>query len=378
MKTYYKPITRRQFLAGTLGVATLAAANNILVSCVPAPASKAPDKVIWVTPRGTLDVMDDYNMWVSEKLGYFKEANLAVELQGGPSDGSGHKLVAEGTADVGYPSPGVLLSGIDAGMPIIMAWEMMMKQVFDFALPENSPITSVKDLAGKTIALGSEGWIPIVDPILVEAGVDPKSVKYVNFGFAQWGQAVSMGQADAGLAWRGLQTEWGAAGMKLKFLVGKTFSKHPANGYAIKKADLKDPARLDIMKRFFKAVAMGLHFGRTNPQAAAQITYEALPAVRDKFKDPQQALDSMWELGGNYFDGDKLGKGYGYSDLDNWSAYIDTIHKLGQITTRHKTEDVVTNELIPDANKFDKARVEKDAKGYAVNDKFKNLVVHEM
>ncbi len=377
MNTYSKQLTRRQFLVGTLGVASLAATGGIMVSCAPTPAGKGPDKVIWVTPRGTLDVMDDYNMWVSQKLGYFQEMNLNVELQGGPTDGSGHKLVAEGQADVGYPSPGVLLSGIDAGMPLILAWEMMMKQVFDFALPENSPITTVQDLVGKTIALGSEGWIPIVDPILIEAGVDPKSVKYVNVG-PQWGQAAALGQADAALAWRGLQTEWGAAGMKLKFLVGKTFSKHPANGYVIKRTDLKDPARLDIMQRFFKAVAMGLHFGRTNPQAAAQITYEALPVVQEKFKDPQMALDSMWELGGNYFDGDKLGKGYGYSDLDGWNSYIDTIFELGQIKTRHKTEDVVTNELIADANKFDRARVEKDARDYAVNDKFKNLVVHDM
>jgi NitT/TauT family transport system substrate-binding protein len=370
----YKPqITRRQFLVGTLGVASMAASGGLLASCAPVPSSQGPDKLIWVTPRGSLDVMDDYNMWVSEKLGYFKEMNLSVELQGGPPEG-GHKLVSEGTADVGYPSPGVLLAGIDAGMPLILVWEMMMKQVFDFALPENSPVTSVKDLAGKTIALMTEGWIPIVDPILIEAGVDPKSVKYVNAG-TQWGQAAALGQADAALAWRGLQTEWGAVGLKVKFLVGKTFSKHPANGYCVRRADLTDPARLDIMKRFFKAVAMGLHFGRTNPQAAAQITYEQLPVVREKFPNTQTALDSMWELGGNYFDGDKMGMGYGYSNLDGWNAYIDTIFQLGQIKTRPKTEDVVTNALVADANKFDRARVEKDAKDYPVTDQFKNLVV---
>jgi NitT/TauT family transport system substrate-binding protein len=378
VNTNSKQFTRRQFLIGAAGLASMAAANSILVSCAPAPAaSKAPDKVVWVTPRGTLDVMDDYNMWVSQKLGYFKQMNLEVDMQGGPTDGSGHKLVAEGKADVGYPSPGVLLSAIDAGMPLIMAWEMMMKQVFDFAMPENTTITKVQDLAGKTIALGSEGWIPIVDGMLIEAGVDPKSVKYVNVG-PQWGQAAALGQADAALAWRGLQTEWTAAGMKLKFLVGKTFSKHPANGYVIKKADLTDPARRDIMNRFFKAVAMGLHFGRTNPQAAAQITYEALPVVREKFKDPQVALDSMWELGGNYFDGDKMGKGYGYSNIDGWNSYIDIVYKLGTIKTRPKTEDVVTNDLIPEANKFDKAKVEQDAKNYAVSDQFKKLVVHEL
>jgi NitT/TauT family transport system substrate-binding protein len=123
VNTNSKHLTRRQFLAGTFGLASMAATSSILVSCVPAPAAKAADKVIWVTPRGTLDVMDDYNMWVSQKLGYFKDNGLEVELQGGPTDGSGHKLVSEGAADVGYPSPGVLLSGIDAGMPLIMAWE---------------------------------------------------------------------------------------------------------------------------------------------------------------------------------------------------------------------------------------------------------------
>ena len=38
----------------------------------------------------------------------------------------------------------------------------------------------------------------------------------------------------------------------------------------------------------------------------------------------------------------------------------------------------MTNELIADANQFDRAKVEADAKNYAVNDQFKNLVVNEM
>lgn len=372
-------LTRRQFLGGVLGVASISAAGSLLAACAPQAVpggGKTPDKVIWVSPRGTLEVMDDFNLWVCQKLGYFTDQNLTVELQPGPQEALAvTKLVGEKQADVGYPSPGVLLASIDAGIPVIMVWEMMMKQVFDFALPENSPITSVKDLAGKTIILGSEGWSVIVDPILVEAGVDPKSVKYAPAG-QQWGQALAQGQGDAALAWRGLQSQWAAQGMKFKFLVGKTFSKHPANGYAIRKADLDDKAKVDIWRRFFKAVAMGLEFGRLNPRAAAQITYEQFPAIREQMK-PQLALDSMVELGFNYFDGYKIGKGYGYSDLDGWNSYIDVVYKLGQIKSRPKTEDVVTNFFIEEANKFDKNKVKKDADSFKVSDDFKSLEIHE-
>ena len=74
---------------------------------------------------------------------------------------------------------------------------------------------------------------------------------------------------------------------------------------------------------------------RANPRAAGQITYGRFPALREQMA-PQLALDSMLELGTIYFDGDRIGKGYGYSDLESWQAYIDTVHKLGQIQNHYK------------------------------------------
>ena len=135
------------------------------------PAAAPPaemQKVVWVSPRGTLEVMDDFNMWVADKMGYFKDLGVEVEMQPGPLEALAvTKLIAEGQADVGYPSPGVLLASIDAGMPLIQPWEMMLGQTFNFAVAKGSPIKSVKDLAGKSISLGSEGWSVILDPILV-------------------------------------------------------------------------------------------------------------------------------------------------------------------------------------------------------------------
>ncbi len=363
-----RPLTRRQFLGYTAALGT-----SLCMSATPLRAAGS-DKVIWVSPRGTLEVMDDFNLWVAEKMGHFKEVNLEVELQPGPTEALAvTKLVGEKQADIGFPSPGVLLSSIDAGIPVILVWEMVMKQVFDFALPVDSPITSVQDLEGKTIALGSEGWRVIVDPILVEAGIDPERVTYLNAG-PQWGQAVALGRADAGLAWRGLAAQWLALGLKLKFLVGKDFSNHPSNGYAIRREDLQDEARIDIWKRFFKANCMAFEFTRANPRAAAQITYSQFPALREQMT-PQLALDSMLELGTIYFDGDRVGKGYGYSDLESWQAYIDAVYGLGQIQKHYKAKDVVTNFFVEAANNFDRERIQEEGKAFELKDEFKKLEI---
>jgi NitT/TauT family transport system substrate-binding protein len=340
-------------------------------TAVPA-AGAAKDKVVWVSPRGTLEVMDDYPLWVAKKLGYFDQLGLDVELQPGPLGGANVvSLLTEKKADVSFPSPGVLAASRDAGIPVTLAFEMFGGQVFDFAVPADSDIKSVKDLEGKTIALGSIGWQPIVDPILAENGVDPKSVKYVEAG-QQWGQTVDQKKADAALAWEGLRAQWESIGLKLKFLIGSEFSKDPSNGYVIRADDLKDPKMQDVWKRFFRALAMGLEFGRLNPQAAGEITYNQFPALKDQMT-PELALESMRQLAYGYNQFAREGKGYGYSDLANWQSYFDRVHNLGQVKQPIKVDDAVTNMFIEEANNFDKARVEADAKSYPVSDTWKNI-----
>src|SRR4051812_18158081 len=63
-------ISRRQFMqrAAALGltVPMLTAAGSLS-----AFAQGAKNKVVWVSPRGTLEVLDDYPYWVGKKMGYF-------------------------------------------------------------------------------------------------------------------------------------------------------------------------------------------------------------------------------------------------------------------------------------------------------------------
>ena len=88
---------------------------------------------------------------------------------------------------------------------------------------------------------------------------------------------------------------------------------------------------------------------------------------------PELALESMRQLAFGYNQFAKAGKGYGYSEIANWQSYFDRVFKLGQTKTQIKADEVVTNKFVDDANKFDKAKIEADAKGYKTSDEWKDL-----
>jgi NitT/TauT family transport system substrate-binding protein len=361
-------VTRRDFLRRTAAAGLgLSALSGVRVATA-LGADAATQTVRWISPRGTLDVMDDFDLWIPIKMGYFKKVGINAKLIAGPIGDAlaTTKFVAQNQADMGYPSPGVLTASIDSGIPVKSIWDMISGQVFDFALPQNSSISSVKDLSGKKIALGSAGWSTIVDPMLVEAGVDPKTVTYVNAG-NQWAQSVESGQADAGLAWEGLRAQWAGQGLKLKYLIGTKFSKEPSNVYAVRASDLSDKAKVDLYTRFLQGMIMGLEFARANPRAAAQITYSARPGLQKSLK-PQAAYDSFLELATAYGTSNRQGKGWGWNPPAGWASYLKIVHDLGQTKKALAPSDVYTNALATVANrKADKKTAIADAKKFKLS-----------
>jgi NitT/TauT family transport system substrate-binding protein len=217
--------------------------------------------------------------------------------------------------------------------------------------------------------------------MLAEVGVDPKTVKYREFG-PQWVQAVSLGLADAGLAWEGLRaqiqgiTGFGLSG-DLKFLVGSEWgSKGPSNSYQVRKADLDDPAKVDAYTRFLAGAVMGFEFARVNPRAAAQITYERYPSLQSAIT-PQVALVSMMQLGSGYGTSRRLPPHlYGYHYPAFWTRYLNAVAKLGQTKTKFAVADVLTNDLVAPANaKANKAQARADAKRFKLSAAFKRTVI---
>ena len=150
-----------------------------------------------MSPRGTIEVLDDYPYWVAKKFGYF--GDIADDPRAGPVGRDRVvKLVDQKQADMGYPSPGVFSLGLEQGIPIVSVFHMGGSDVFDFAFRKGEKPKDLKDLEGKTILLGSAGWQSISDPMLYAAGVDIKKVKYVEAGWPTWGTALKAGKGRLG------------------------------------------------------------------------------------------------------------------------------------------------------------------------------------
>ena len=288
---------RRRFLEVTgAGVAAVT-----LAPCLwPRRAQAVEGTVRWVSPRGTIEVLDDYPYWVAMKYGYF--GDIETTLEPGPMEATATiKLVDQGQADMGFPSPGVFSLGLEQGIPLVSVWHMGAYDVFDFAFRQGEKPADVKAIEGKTILLGSAGWQAIVDPMLAQIGVAPDSVNYAEAGNL-WGQALMQGQGDAALSWEGLRAQWKGQGLTFDYYLGRDFSQFPANSFVIRRADFEDPAKKELYEAYLRAWAMGLEYGHLNPRAATHIVLEQFPALASTLQPPV-ATESMMELA-NVFRGD--------------------------------------------------------------------------
>jgi NitT/TauT family transport system substrate-binding protein len=336
----------------------------------------AAETVRWVSPRGTVEVLDDYPYWVGKKLGYF--GDIETTLEPGPSDATATvKLVDQNQADVGYPSPGVFSLGLAQGIPIVSVFHMGGGDVFSFAFRKGEKPADLKGIEGKTVVLGSAGWQSICDPMLKAAGVDITTIKYVDAGWPTWGTALMSGQGDAALSWEGLRAQWKGQGLDFDYFLGRDFSKLPANSFVIRKADFEDASKKDMYERYFRGWASGLEFGKNNPRAATQIVMEQFPGLSSQMT-PDVAVESMMQLANVFAGRMEERKKWGYHLPESWQLFFDVGREIGQIQGDFKLEDVVKNDYIDAANAFDAAKIKADADAFALSDAYKAVNVEEI
>jgi NitT/TauT family transport system substrate-binding protein len=343
-----------------------------------ATAQDGRNSVVWTSPRGTLEVYDDYGYWVAQEMGYF--GDLETELRPGIIEStSGGIAVAEGQADMSFVSPGVFSALIQAGTGLVSAWHQVAQETFDFAVAPGSDLTEVAQLEGMRVALGDPGWSLITDPLFAQAGVDPNSVQYVQAG-SGWAQAVESGQADASLCWEGLRAQWGAVGLEYDYILGKDWSAFPSNSFQVRLDDVEDESLTELYTNYLRGWAMGMEFAYWNPLAATQITTnveEISASLNESFPDMAVGVESLWQ-NAQIFRGDFESRaGWGDHDLESWQAYFDTLLELGQIEDPISAEEVCRNDYIAGANDFDVEAVMEDARAYELDETFAALDMPE-
>lgn len=366
-------LSRRTFLQ-------VSAAGVVTVSILGTGAAQAEpySKFTWISPRGTIEVLDDYAYHVAKKMGYFDDQGVNVDFQPGPSDGTSTvKFVDVGQADIGFPSPGVFSYALENGMKLKSAFHMGALDTFSIAFRKGEGTNDLKQLEGKTILLGSAAWQSIVDPMLAVQGVDVSKVKYVEAGWPTWATALKAGEGDAALGWEGLRAEWIGTGLDFEYWLGVQKSPLFANTFVVREEDLKDPDKVGFLEKYLRGWAMGLEYAYLNPRAAVEMVFEQFPSLASNIGPELGTTSILQQIA--VFRGDmSKRKGWGDHDMVAWQKFFDQIHELGQISNPVKAEDVCTNMLIQAANDFDHAKVKADAESYKLSDEFAAIDVEEV
>ncbi len=359
------PLTRRRFLGlglASAAVAVGAGSARMFLNEVP------PDRATlsWLSPRGTLAVVDDYPIWVALGHGYLAKLGIDLRVIEDAGSPSLDPTPISGTA-ITFPSPATLVSRIDRALPTKAIFQLCSGSTFGFAMRAGGRANRPQDLAGATIAVGSETWREIVDPLLVEANVDPRSTRLIVAG-AGWLKVAADKGADAALSWRGLERSQDGRG--LRHLVGDRWSRLPSNAYAVEDAEHLGADDFSALTRFLQAVVMGLEFAQENPRAAAQVTYRSAPGLASTMS-PQAAVDALGVTASLYSAGRSRGLPWGMHEDQRWNRYLGIAEQVG-LAKSLDPQSVYTNRMIAAANSVDISLVRRDAALYELDRDFRN------
>ena len=307
---------------------------------------------------------------IATKMGWFKDAGISVELVPLPGSTDCVKLV--GTGDLPYSLPSVepLASLRPQGLKAKVFYTAYQGNIYGPAVPAESPIRTLADLKGKRIgvqAMASAGY-PVIRAIVASEGMDPDtdiSVIVVGEG-AQAAALVRSGQVDALSLYDVQYALIENAGVPLRRIEAKQIDRYPSNGFiALDETLEKNRAQAVALTQGY---AKGTLFAIANPEAAVRILWEVFPLTKATGKDEATALkDDMkaiqarivnWKL-------DKAGvTHWGENSMANYDAYLDFLLKWQVIKQKPDVADVVTNDLLPDIDKFDPDAVSVQAKDY--------------
>ena len=111
-------------------------------------------------------------------------------------------------------------------------------------------------------------------------------------------------------------------------------------------------------------------FAIANPEAAVRLVYEVFPQTKPTGKDEATAIRDDVKVLSARMEHWKLGpagvKQWGENSVVNYRDYVAFMLKWNIIKQAVDSNDLITNELIDETNRFDAAKVTAEAKGYKV------------
>jgi NitT/TauT family transport system substrate-binding protein len=307
---------------------------------------------------------------VATKLGWYAKDGIKVELLPIPGSTDCTKFVV--TGDLAYSLPSVEPVAIirPQGVKVKTFYTAYQGYVLGIAVPQDSTVKRFADLKGKSVGVTSMGSASVIlaRALAANAGLDPdRDIRIVVAGEgAQTAALVRTRQVDALSQYDTQFALVENAGVKLRILPSPGIERFPSNGFVALEATLRGNRKQSIA--LAQGYAKGTLFAIANPEAAVRILWEVYPQTKPTGKDEATALRDDVKVLQARIENWRLEKGgvtrWGESSEQNYTAYVEFLHKWGVLKEKVATSDLVTNELIAEINDFDAAKITAEARAY--------------
>lgn len=332
-------------------------------------ASQAPavaqDKLVFLG-AGSIPSIVYLPVYVAQQAGYFKDEGLKVEVRYARGGALTVQLVANGSADVGHIVWQPALQAYEKGIHGKFIYQTYTRSSFYLAVKADSNIKGGKDLAGKRIGVGTmqSPGIFMAKSIARAAGVDPKTMTFIPVGVgASSLAALEDGKVDVLSFWDTLYANYEAQGAKLRYIHHPVLGNVGNGGFYAMPDDIK--AKHAAFAKFTRAIAKATAFLLAGPEAALRMYWKVNPNAKVGSNDAEALKKGLQELKfvSHTWDVSKRpDKRFGALNVSQVQTFINVFAAEGGLKTKINAKDMVDSEFIKQANNFDLAKVQEQAR----------------
>ncbi|WP_028310433.1 ABC transporter substrate-binding protein [Derxia gummosa] len=251
---------------------------GVLACC--ALAANAADKLTvqldWL-PGG-----DKAFLYAGVKEGFFSAEGLDVTILPGRGSADAVTKVASGAADIATGGlAALMMAAAETPVPVKAVMSIYSRQPDALFTVKGAGITSLKSVAGKTVATPTFSSSNALWPVVLEAnGVDPASVKLLKVDPSALAPMLAQGKVDATINWTTVQPAFAAvlrqAGKELAVLPWSAYGLD-GYGWSVFAGDKLIKEKPEVVKRFVRAALKSLDFAVQHPDKAAADLKAAVP-----------------------------------------------------------------------------------------------------
>jgi putative hydroxymethylpyrimidine transport system substrate-binding protein len=286
---------------------------------------------------------DHAGIYMADKLGYFEEAGLDVEIETPSDPAAPVKQVAAGRSDLAISYQPEMALAREQGLDVVAVAALVNQPLTSMIWLGKSGVKGVADLKGKTIATaGIPYQDKFLETILARVDLTPDDVKTVNVGFGLL-PAVVGGSAQAMLGgFRNVE------GVDLRER-GLAPTVTPVDQLGVPTYDelvlAANRQRLeenpDKFRLFLAALERGTEAAVAQPGAATKAITEANPDLEPKLA-AAEVKATLPLLGAR-----TSGQPYGYMDPRKWEAFTAWMRDNGLIEQLPKASELLDNGYLP-------------------------------